>query len=45
MKGAPEVILARSAKIALDNKETDNNEEIMELINNAVENMANTGMR
>ncbi|CAG4950106.1 unnamed protein product [Colias eurytheme] len=45
MKGAPEVILARSSTIAFDNKTIETTEEIKEVIDNAIEEMANTGER
>ncbi|XP_047504538.1 sodium/potassium-transporting ATPase subunit alpha-like [Pieris napi] len=45
MKGAPEVVLDHSATVAMDNTQAINNKEINELINNAIENMANTGER
>ncbi|XP_045496074.1 sodium/potassium-transporting ATPase subunit alpha-like isoform X2 [Colias croceus] len=45
MKGAPEVILARSSTIAFDNKTIETTPEIKEVIDNAIEEMANTGER
>ncbi|XP_038206240.1 sodium/potassium-transporting ATPase subunit alpha-like [Zerene cesonia] len=45
MKGAPEVILARSSTIASDNKTIKTTKEIKEVIDNAIEEMANTGER
>ncbi|CAK1556287.1 unnamed protein product [Leptosia nina] len=45
IKGAPEVILARSSTIALSNRDINIDNEVKEFINTAIETMANTGER